>query len=1088
MSKVNKVEKQSKLKSLKNKISNSKKRFIQNLQRKSENKVCGMIYSNKALPFVPANFNNGETTFQCLVDSGSAFSIIKASTLQEIISSNKLKEIEIIEDQVICSTANSSKLVMNTSCILKIKIEIFSWKFRFLIADNLPVEIILGCDFIEHSQILVNLIRRNFFFDFSPHLKFPLINKDFSNNSEIQVHNIMERLAPMDLSHLSYFDRSSLEKLISKHADVLTEKIGSTDLIKYDIKLTSNKVVRSQPYSMNPIKLEYLRKKIQQLLDEDIIEPSTSQYSSPCLLVPKPTPNSYRLCIDYRRLNKVIELQSAPLGNLHECFHYFSNAKWFSCIDLTSAYNQIHLTENSKHLTAFITPFNLYQFKRLPYGISCGSAVLTNLMQKLFGDLRFKGLFFYLDDLIIYTDTLENHWKLLDEVFCRLKRSNLTVNPQKCNFAANKINFLGHLVSHNSISIDPERTKPIVNFPVPTKVKGIERFLGMVQFFSKFIPNLAQISAPLNALRKKNAKFIWNDECQKSFDKLKQILSQPPLLKMADFNEKFILSTDASSIAIGCVLGQMQDGAFAPIAYASRTLSPLERKYSTYEKETLAALYGVEKFKYFLEHTKFILRTDCNALQFVLNHPKQLGRIGRWVLRLSAFQFTTEHVKGVDNKVADCLSRMFEDSPPEVIEQNLCSINLVDFPLSFTDISTYQKQDEFVKEIMQSASAGNDIFPYQIKKGILVCNVRNSTEPKIVLPQVLKPMVCKYYHESLFGAHLGYTKTLNKIKQVFTWKGISKDVGVFIKNCKICALSKPAQKANYGYMASSVASYPMEKLFIDFVGKLPRSSKGNCMIFSCLDAFSKYCWLIAVREANANTVCNELQRIFTNFGVPKIIVSDNGPQFKSNIFNKFCFQRGILHVTCTPYHPQSNAVERVHRNLKSALIAFSSHDHTKWDVPLSWLPLAFNCSFHESSKYTPYELIFRHKPTHPLTNIWVIDEILPQKFSESTRKLWKQAHENLLKSQSKAKERFDLQRSRIPFKTNDRVFLKANPISRAADKISAKLAQKWSGPFIIKEWTSPVSVKLFSMDGNTFIRRAHVSQLKLDKSINTGDT
>ena len=239
----------------------------------------------------------------------------------------------------------------------------------------------------------------------------------------------------------------------------------------------------------------------------------------------------------------------------------------------------------------------------------------------------------------------------------RLRQAGLTVNPQKVVFATQEISFLGHLVSPGCVRIDPERTRAIRDFPIPHDAKGIARFIGMVNFYHKFIPNLAEVAAPLNGLRKKGMRFVWGPEQQQAFDTLKAAISQPPVLGMANFSEKFVLQTDASGSALGAVLSQEREGFRQPIAYASRTLSAQERKASsTYELECLAVLFGTEKFRKYIEHQEFILETDNQALSWLLSHPRQLGKICRWVVKISALKFEVRHVRGTQNIVAETLT------------------------------------------------------------------------------------------------------------------------------------------------------------------------------------------------------------------------------------------------------------------------------------------------------------------------------------------------------------------------------------------------------------------------------------------------
>jgi hypothetical protein len=306
-----------------------------------------------------------------------------------------------------------------------------------------------------------------------------------------------------------------------------------------------------------------------------------------------------------------------------------------------------------------------------------------------------------LDDLVIYSESYDQHLEHVRIVLERLRSAGLTVKPEKVTFATQEISFLGHVVSSTGVHIDPERTRAIRDFPPPRDAKGISRFIGMVNFYHKFIPKLAEVAAPLNMLRKKNARFQWGPEQQVAFDALKQAIAQPPVLRMADFNSRFILQTDASGVALGAVLSQETEGVRQPIAYASRTLTAQERKASSvYELECLAVLFGTDKFLKYLEHQEFTLETDNQALSWLLSHPRQLGKIGRWVARISALKFEVKHIRGTLNVVADALSRMFELPSEDTDSTVQCNVTLTDFPLAFQDLKLLQSQDHEISDIM----------------------------------------------------------------------------------------------------------------------------------------------------------------------------------------------------------------------------------------------------------------------------------------------------------------------------------------------------------------------------------------------------
>jgi hypothetical protein len=503
------------------------------------------------------------------------------------------------------------------------------------------------------------------------------------------------------------------------------------------------------------------------------------------------------------------------------------------------------------------------------------------LLDKVFDELKFECVYHYLDDVVIYSKTFEEHLEHVKIVLERLRAAGLTVKPEKVMFATKEISFLGHIVSTNGVGIDPQRTRAIRAFTPPKDAKGISRFVGMVNFYHKFIPNLAEVAAPLNLLRKKGVKFKWDAEQQQAFEALKKAISQPPVLKMADFSEQFIVQTDASGVALGAVLSQEVDGIRQPVAYASRTLTSQERKAaSTYELECLAVLFAMDKFRKYIEHCPFVLETDNQALSWLLSHPRQLGKIGRWVAKISSLKFEVRHIRGTENVVADALSRMFDSAEVEDPQTVTCNLALTHFPLAFHDLKQMQQQDPELAQISAKLQRGDRVANYVLSQGALYWHARKRQPRKLVLPAAAKAMIFAYFHESTLGAHLGVHKTLAKIRSHFFWKGMNNDIRSKVRGCHVRSISTPAQNMQLGWLNSEVAQRPLQKIFIDFVGKFPRSKAENSVILVCVDAYSKFVWLIPLREATTKAIVKALkERLFANFSVPEVNVSDNAQCF-----------------------------------------------------------------------------------------------------------------------------------------------------------------------------------------------------------------
>lgn len=1016
----------------------------------------------------------GPTQVIGLIDSGAVRSIM-SSDLFSRLAPDSVKGVRPVNLE--CRTASNGCLRITREAQCRVKIAGFSWVFTILVAPQLSFELVLGADFMTHTQLVLDMFGGDLYFKFNPAVRIPFYPAKLSSASPPKLLNVV---AGDTLGHLSGENKERMARLIARHPEVLTKKLGRTTVLEYDIAMKDDAVVKSTPFPLLGEKLSFMREHVDKLEKEGVIEPSVSPFASPVFLVNREG-RKPRMVVDYRKLNNHVSVEGTPVPNLHESFHHFTGANFFTVLDLNSAYHQIPLSERSKKYTAICLPWRLYQFKVIPFGLATGGLVLTRLLDEILHDLKFKCVFNYLDDLVIYSPTFESHLNHLEEVLTRLGRAGLTVNPEKAVFGVPEIKFLGHLVSARGVAVDPDRTQAIRSFPRPRDVKGVARFIGMVLFFSKFIPNFSEIAAPLNMLRKKGQKFVWGTAQQEGFDKLKEAIISPPVLRMADFKKPFILQTDASSKALGAVLLQEFEGTRCPIAYASRSLTPSEqRSSSAYESECLAVVFGVEKFRSFLEHREFVLETDNQALSWMLSHSRQLGKLGRWVARLTSLKFQVSHIRGTQNVIADALSRTFEPEETEVETTPMCASLLLNFPLGYSDIGASQAQDSELLPIIESLRKGESNPRFCLSRGVLCKADREGIPKQIYVPSSLVDLIFKYYHESPIGGHLGFFKTRGKIFSSFYWPSINRDIKTRIKNCSTCAISKPCLKSKVGFLSSRVPTRPMEKLYLDHVGKLPRTKNGNAYILVVVDAFSKFTWLCPVREVTSKTTIKALNTyIFQNFGFPSIVISDNHSSFTSHLFKNFCFSHSIKHATISAYHAEANMVERYNRNLKASLIAYHSASQNTWDESLPWLQQAFNSALNESSMHTPSEVVLKFRPTSPLSLSWNINELLPDPNSNhDVVKVWREVRGNLLKAHERHKIVYNKNRYPNPYKIGDIVWCKTHPKSSAIDKRAAKLMPRYSGPFRIFDFLTPVTVSLGNPNSNEVVKKAHISHLK----------
>ena len=467
----------------------------------------------------------GSLCLNVLIDSGSMRSVISFGHFQDMRRGDPKSQ--LLVTKLTCVTASGESLFIVGEVKVTIKIHGFSWKWKFLVSKRLRSQTILGVDFLSRTKMILDLGSHQGYFAFAPSVVIKFCqNKNYRLCS--RTCQLSARSSQVQTGKLSAGQRASLESLISQYPDVLSEKLRLTHLLDYEIQLTDTKPVRLSPYRLSPPKMQYLREHIKTLLSEGVIEPSVSNYSSPMFLVPK-TGGDYRAVVDFRMLNKRISIESVPLPDIHSAFNWFAKAKYFTTVDLNQAYHQIPLSKDSKPLTAFCTDWNLYQYTRVPFGLATGAQVLSRLLDRVFQDINFEFVYHYLDDVVIYSESFEEHLEHIRPMLERLRHAGLTVKPQTVLFATHKISFLGHLVSPGCVRTDPEHTKPIRDFPVPRDARGIARFIGMVNFYHKFILRFADVAAPFNALRKKGMKFVWGPKQQESFETLKRAISQPPV-------------------------------------------------------------------------------------------------------------------------------------------------------------------------------------------------------------------------------------------------------------------------------------------------------------------------------------------------------------------------------------------------------------------------------------------------------------------------------------------------------------------------------------------------------------------------------
>ncbi len=928
----------------------------------------------------------------------------------------------------------------------------------------------------------------------------PLLEQEAAANNKFPVHCNAVKTAPLpqqiDSSldpDLSKSEQQQVKKVLHEFEALFSDKIGHTNIAHHKIDTGDNPPIRQRARRMPYAYREEADNQITDMLNQGIIRPSTSPWASPVVLVRKKS-GELRFCIDYRKLNHITRNDAHPLPRVDDLLDSVGHAKYFTTLDLKSGYHQIPVHPADREKTAFVTHGGLYEFNRMPFGLATAPATFQRAMELVLAGLTYSICLCYLDDIIIFSSSIAEHCNRLRAVLTRFQEHNLHLNLSKCTFAARRVDYLGHVISEEGVSPLPSKVEAIQLIPVPQTVKEVRSFLGLSGYYRRFIKNYASISAPLTKLTTKtNAhQFHWTPECQHAFDTLQTCLCNSPVLVHPNFDKEFLLHTDASDIGLGAILSQLDDnGLERPIAYASKILSARERKYCTTEKEAFAVVFGVRTFRTYLLGRPFKVITDHSALQW-LDRINLKGRLERWVMELQEFKFSVIHKAGKLHHNADALSRLLaHDKSPERTckdyqvdtnpSQNIAcnSQKTVHDNCAITinptnNIRKSQQSDPIISQIIEMKKRGtpkNKLVAWRrdrnfasfwhlydslfVRDGVLYKSLKpNNThpDPAIVVPKSLEIDILKGTHDSPFAGHLGVTRTLDRIRKRFFWQRMRKSVADYIRQCDICVRRKaPAPTANNGKapLQNLEVSEPFTFWALDYMGPLPESSQGNKHILVLMNHFTKWCEAFPTRDQRASTVAKILvDRVFSRFGPPVVLHSDQGANFESTLMHEMCDIMGITKSRTTAYHPQCDGqVERQNRTLQDMLAAFCAEHDYDWDLWLDAVVFAYNTSRQESIQTSPYELVFGRTPRLPLgleLGFPLKEPRTQSEYSQSVRKVYKEVREvakvNLEKARKKQRK-CNEERSRTwcPFATGETVYLRKPK--------GWKFGPKWVGPF-----------------------------------------
>ena len=673
-------------------------------------------------------------------------------------------------------------------------------------------------------------------------------------------------------------------EMIKQFGDLFSDdedNYGNTALVKHTINTGNAKPIRQKIRPLNPAVEKQLDAQIAKWLEKDIIEESNSPWSSRLVPVPKKN-GKLRWCVDYRQLNKVTIKDAFPLPNIEESLTRMAKCSVFSALDGTGAYHAVHIDEADREKTAFSCHSGTYHFKRLPFGLCNAPATFSRLVMKALMGLDRKYYAPFLDDVAIFSKSNTEHLEHLCKVLNAQRNAGLTLQPKKCQFFRNKIDFLGHTISRKGIETNKEFVSVIESWPIPTNISDLRTFLGKTGYYRKFIKDYAKIACPLlNMITKestaqamKKVTLKLNEDQVRAFKTLKQCLLQAPILSFADFSsdKPLILDTDWSKDpgAIGAVLSQVQDGKERVICYGAKKLSQAERNYSSNKGELLAAIHFMKLWKFFLWPRKFILRTDHQALKWIYTMEKPPGLIMRWLETLANFDFTPEFRHGKSHANADSLSRATHvqainamdapDTEPNTTDLNAKYHQAMRDDENLAKVEMWLRTNQLpTKEMMRRKNSVIKKYKalakrLHIKDGRIYLKWRDETGQEIdrlCLPQQLQQQVFQHYHGKV---HLGTNRTAQLMRSRFYFPAMEKAIRQSVQSCEVCQAREGPNKPQRHTHVPVMSDQPWKKISIDLVGPLPKSSRGNTQLLTVKCCFTRWLEAVPVADTSAKNI------------------------------------------------------------------------------------------------------------------------------------------------------------------------------------------------------------------------------------------
>jgi hypothetical protein len=881
---------------------------------------------------------------------------------------------------------------------------------------------------------------------------------------------------------LSQSEKELLVEVIIKNADAFQwdkskNVLARCNLVKHSVPTGAHDPIVSKQYPIASIAKDPLRKQIAEMIDAKVIRPSNSSWRSPILLVKKKSPDGtdkWRFCIDLKKVNAITAKDCYSLPLIHETVDTLAGCSYFSTLDVDRAFWNIEVEEKDKCKLAFVIDGKLYEFNVMPFGSMNAPSTFQRLIDTVLRGLTWKQCLVYIDDVLVYSTSFDQHLKDLDEILNRFKHSGLKLKPEKCNFAADKVNYLGFKLTALGIQISDEKLATIANIQPPDTTKLLYSFLCAMNYYRNLIPQFGKLTFNLYKMCDKKLKqCVWNKSCLDSFNNLKNALVSAPILCFPDYAKVFVIQTDASGVSIAGVLLQDHNGILKPVSFCSRKLNKTEQAYSTSERELLAIVYSILQFEMQVLGRKIVVYTDHEPLVTMRSLKKPNGRLGRLFNEVVDVKFDLRHIKGDENFLPDFLSRS------NIIDTVDINNTLLEFQssINWEEAQSIDQELTQVKEQLSSTEFNPNVLAngkrwFRELRKLYVYNNILYHDNKIVVPKAMVQEVLKQHHDSVFAGHRGPETTIDSIKSRFYWNFMPIDVKTYCSNCHACQTFNFAQAHNRAPLNSIVVTKPGQIVGLDFMGPFNPSGNGNVYIILGIDHFTKFCWAKATTTFSAEITAQFVfDEIICKFGMVTSFLTDQGVNFESKLFKHLCILLNTEKLRTTTYHPPGNGItERANKNVKPYLAKYVNESHSDWDVYLPMAISSYNNSYHSTIKMTPYEAYFGRK------SVLVSDVLLNNQLPADTRikdvaeftlslrqaavKLNKILLDNTREAQARQKYNYDrFVRDGNTYKVGD--FVKIKNFRHTTGSVSA-FEKKFIGPYKVIRVINDLNYELFA--------------------------